>query len=83
MKEKHVVAMVKMKFRTEKEATTVLRAIEPEKKIEASKVGVKVGANGNVLHLKLEADDASSIRAALNSYLRWISVAKEVIERCN
>ncbi|MEM3402605.1 MAG: KEOPS complex subunit Pcc1, partial [Candidatus Hadarchaeales archaeon] len=78
MREKRVVARVEMELRTEKEATTALRAIEPEKKIEASKVRVNLAANGKVLRLELEADDTASIRAALNSYLRWISVAKGV-----
>jgi tRNA threonylcarbamoyladenosine modification (KEOPS) complex Pcc1 subunit len=35
---------------------------------------------GNVLNLIFEAQDTSALRAAINSYLNWILLTREVLE---
>jgi tRNA threonylcarbamoyladenosine modification (KEOPS) complex Pcc1 subunit len=35
---------------------------------------------GNVLNLIFEAQDTSALRAAINSYLHWILLTREVLE---
>ncbi len=48
---------------------------ETDRKIPRTKV--QVNENGNALSLVISAKDTSALRAAINSYLRWISVGIE------
>ena len=41
---------------------------------------VKVAVDGGVLKVTVEASDVSALRAALNSYLRWVSAILDVVE---
>lgn len=41
---------------------------------------VKVTVDGGVLKVTVEASDVSALRAALNSYLRWVSAILDVVE---
>jgi tRNA threonylcarbamoyladenosine modification (KEOPS) complex Pcc1 subunit len=49
----------------------------PETKLPST--GVKLKRN-RTLHIKVVGEDLSDLRAALNSILRWMSVAVEVIK---
>jgi len=41
---------------------------------------VKVAVDGGVLKVTVEASDVSALRAALNSYLRWVAAILDVVE---
>jgi len=58
----------------------VVNALSPElnERIPRTKVEVR-GAEGKVL-IRIEADDQTALRAALNSYIRWTNVAEETAE---
>jgi len=58
----------------------VVNALSPElnERIPSTKVEVS-GAEGKVL-IRIEADDQTALRAALNSYIRWTNVAEETAE---
>jgi len=58
----------------------VVNALSPElnERIPRTKVEVS-GAEGKVL-IRIEADDQTALRAALNSYIRWTNVAEETAE---
>lgn len=83
MKATHAIAKIEAKFKTARGARAVLRALKPEEKIEGSRVRAELCVNGRILRLKLTAADTSSLRAAVNSYLRWIAMAREIVERCD
>jgi len=54
-------------------------------KVEEIKTKAKVYLEGGKLILTLEAEDLTSLRAAVNAWLRFIKVCKDVIkavERC-
>ncbi len=55
----------------------VARALSPEltEKIPRTRVEIE-GVDGSVL-IRIEADDQTALRAALNSYIRWTNVAEE------
>ena len=60
------------------EAGVVAKSIDPEIKHKIPKTKVEINSKGEKIFLKIKADDISSLRAACNSYLRWISVALNV-----
>lgn len=61
-------------------AARILRSLEPELDDEVnprSRVGCRLDGD-DTLVLTVEADDTSSLRAALNMYLRLVNVADEM-----
>jgi len=65
-------------FDTPSDAKVVYDALSPEIKNKIPKTKVKVNLEKTVLNLEVEAEDISSLRAASNSYLRWINTALNV-----
>ena len=67
-------------FPSQKKASIVVAALSPEIIHKIPKSNVSVSLNGSMFDLSIEADDLSSLRAACNSYLRWIQTALAVEE---
>jgi tRNA threonylcarbamoyladenosine modification (KEOPS) complex Pcc1 subunit len=65
-------------FKTEREAKIIMKSIDPEIKHKIPKVNVEINLSNKKIFLKIEADDLSSLRAACNSYLRWINTAVNI-----
>jgi tRNA threonylcarbamoyladenosine modification (KEOPS) complex Pcc1 subunit len=65
-------------FDSEKEAKIVAESLNPEIKHKIPKTEVEVSLSGKTFSLEIEATDVSSLRAACNSYLRWINTAINV-----
>jgi len=83
-----IQATVNLNFPSEERLQLVLEALKPETRISStSRSKVQAEGKGNRLTLIFEARDTSALRAALNSYLRWIIVindacsAMEAIEK--
>jgi len=55
----------------------VLAALKPESSRELPRAQARVWTEGKTLHLEILAEDAISLRAAVNSYLRWVKVAAD------
>ncbi len=56
----------------------MLSALQPETKTPPSfRSKVKVEGVGATLTLSFEASDTSALRAALNSYLRWVNIIND------
>jgi KEOPS complex subunit Pcc1 len=60
------------------QSDVVLGAISPEVGREIPRTRVKISSGPGQLVLDIEASDLAALRAALNSYLRWIKVAEDV-----
>ena len=60
------------------EARVVYNSLNPEIKQKIPKTKIKIKLEANILKLDIEANDISSLRAACNSYLRWINTALSV-----
>ncbi len=58
----------------------VLRALKPETAREIPRATARAWRDGGRLHLEVRAQDPASLRAAVNSYLRWVRVAAEAAE---
>ncbi len=60
------------------DARVVYNSLNPEIKHKIPKTKIKVKLKETVLKIDIEANDISSLRAACNSYLRWINTALSV-----
>ena len=58
-------------------ARVVSGALTPELTERIPRTRVMVESDDRHVLVKIEADDHNSLRAALNSYIRWMSVAEE------
>jgi tRNA threonylcarbamoyladenosine modification (KEOPS) complex Pcc1 subunit len=58
-------------------ARAVLAALAPEAGREVPRADATVSAEGDKIVIDVRAEDAAALRAALNSYLRWASLALE------
>lgn len=65
-------------FDTDEEAKIVTRSLDPEIKHRIPKTNVKIETSEKTVFLEIESDDTSALRAAVNSYLRWINTAINV-----
>ncbi|MGQ9583008.1 MAG: KEOPS complex subunit Pcc1 [Thermoplasmatota archaeon] len=58
----------------------VLRALGPETAREIPRATARAWLDGERLHLEIRAESPASLRAAVNSYLRWVRVAAEAAQ---
>ena len=65
-------------FDSEEEARIVADSLNPEIKHKIPKTNVEVSLSDKTFTIKIESKDISSLRAACNSYLRWINTALSV-----
>jgi len=65
-------------FDTSDEARIVAESLGPEIKHKIPKTKTEVSLSGKTFSIKIEAEDISTLRAACNSYLRWINTALNV-----
>jgi KEOPS complex subunit Pcc1 len=64
-------------------AGVVAKAISPESSERIPRTSVSVEEDEGVLRVVVEADDVASLRAALNSYIRWMHVAEETAKEAS
>jgi len=74
-------AIIRLNFSSEKQLKVVLEALKPETRSPATRRSkVEMKGEGNSLTLNFKARDTSALRAAINSYLRWILLTKSILE---
>ena len=74
-------ATVELAFDSAREAGAVQRALKPEEVLPASaRCKASIQRRKNVLCLRVDAEDTAALRAALNSFMRWAIVARDMIE---
>ncbi len=74
-------ANVRLYFHSEKHMATILDALAPEANAPVTRrAKTTLEKEGTFIVLKVEAEDAVALRAALNAYLRWIGSAVKVLE---
>jgi len=67
-----------IEFDSKNEALIIAESINPEIKNKIPKTKAKVNLTDNIFTIEINAKDISSLRAACNSYLRWINTALNV-----
>jgi KEOPS complex subunit Pcc1 len=73
-------AEVEMVFPTPQLARKALLALKPEEASPGGRSSARISVRERTLHLKIEAKDTPSLRAALNSFLRLITVVRDMME---
>jgi tRNA threonylcarbamoyladenosine modification (KEOPS) complex Pcc1 subunit len=74
-------ASIRLKFKSKEQLDSVFKALEPETRAPvSSRSKVIIRKDGDVLNLAFEAQDTSALRAAINSYLHWIRLTREVLD---
>jgi len=74
-------ASVRLKFQSREQLESVFKALEPETRTSLTKRSkVRMICEGDAIDLTFEASDTSALRAAINSYLHWILLTREVLE---
>jgi tRNA threonylcarbamoyladenosine modification (KEOPS) complex Pcc1 subunit len=74
-------ATVRLRLSSEKQLTTIFDALAPEANRRLNvRAKVVLEQDGNFAVLKVEAKDTVALRAALNTYLRWIGSTLNVLE---
>jgi KEOPS complex subunit Pcc1 len=74
-------ATVRLRLKSKKQLESIFKALEPETRTAlTSRSKVQMTREGNCLKLTFTASDTSALRAAMNSYLRWILLTGEVLE---
>jgi len=68
-------------------ASIVAQSLAPEiENLPTNRININLRpVEGNILRFTILADDSSALRAALNSYLRWIGAITrglEAVDRC-
>jgi len=68
-------------FADQRTANAVLGSILPEQKSGGSRRNrVNLYRQGNEVSMEICSEDITSMRAAVNSYLRWFILAKRITE---
>jgi len=74
-------ASIRLKFRSKEQMKSIFKALKPETRAPvSSRSKVNMTIDGDALILAFEAQDTSALRAAINSYLHWILLTREVLE---
>lgn len=73
-------AIIELETDSEREAAIIFASVNPEVKKKIPKTSVSLERKGKKLILKIQSKDTSSLRAACNSFLRWIETARSVID---
>lgn len=78
---KQIKAQFEIEFDSPEEAEIVLSAIQPEINDSPSNRAVtEIKCENKVLSLDIKAKDSPSMRASLNSYLRWVTLSQQVLK---
>ena len=72
-------AVIQLSFQSERYLKAVLNALKPERS-SSDRSRIKVEEEGGKLIVSFEAKDTSALRAAINAYLRWISLTQNILE---
>ncbi|NYB53022.1 MAG: hypothetical protein HVN35_10770 [Methanobacteriaceae archaeon] len=78
---REVETQLEIEFDSEKEAEIVFSAIHPEISDSPSERTItEINCENKTLTIDIKAQDSASMRAAINSYLRWVILSQQVLE---
>ena len=75
-------SVIEIPFESKKTAEIILAALRPETKSGPSdRATTHVSLRDSVLIIQVEAGDITALRAAMNSYIAWVSACIKSIEQ--
>ncbi len=63
------------------ETPEALEALKPEAEEGMKRVKIDISVDSS--EIQIEAEDSRALRAALNSYLRWLDISDEITTKYN
>ena len=79
-----VESELEIEFENPNEVDIILGSIKPEINGSPSdRTSTMINIHDSTLKIIIDAQDAASFRASMNSYLRWIKLSKEIIDLKN
>ena len=76
-----IKASIRLKMKSKEQLNVIFNALEPETRAPvSSRSAVTIKKDGKTLNLTFEAEDTSALRAAINSFLQWILLTREILE---
>ncbi|KXA91457.1 hypothetical protein AKJ57_01115 [candidate division MSBL1 archaeon SCGC-AAA259A05] len=70
---------IELTFRNFETARIVHDSLKPEELLpKGTRVEVKINLRKNNLSLDINAKDTAALRATINSFLRWVAVARDM-----
>lgn len=74
-------ANISLAFDSAKNANAIYNALKPEMDAGPSdRTRVSLHLKKNIMDIDIEAADATSLRASVNTYFRWINMTKSLTE---
>lgn len=74
-------AVIEIPMESDEIAETIRSAIDPETNSAPSdRARAAVAIRGSVLVIKISSSDLTSLRAAMNSYITWVSASLDTID---
>ena len=75
-------SVIEIPFESKKTAEIILAALRPETKSGPSdRATTQVSLRDSALIIEVEAGDITALRAAMNSYIAWVSACVKSIEQ--
>ncbi|MGD2073163.1 MAG: KEOPS complex subunit Pcc1 [Candidatus Thorarchaeota archaeon] len=72
---------VEIELESDKIAKNLFLALNPEtKSVPSERAVTQLTVKGNMLIIDVEAEDLTALRAAINSFLAWLSGCQKVIK---
>jgi tRNA threonylcarbamoyladenosine modification (KEOPS) complex Pcc1 subunit len=70
--------LLTVSFDSKKQAAHIARCLEPEIRKDQSQMTIRLSQMEEMIKLEISSQQTSMMRAAVNSYLRWIETAYSV-----
>jgi len=74
------MSRISISFECGESAGAVAEALAPETELETSRLAARVAVDRGTVRVEMEAADLTTLRAAANSYLRWLKIASETAQ---
>jgi len=62
-------------------ASVMEKTVKPESAVEIPRTSVRISRQEDKVTILIESGDVNGLRAAVNSYLRWMEMAARISER--
>lgn len=70
-----------IKFDTSQDAEIIYNSISPEIELENNnRSRTTITLNDNIICININSEDVVSLRASINSYVRWIKLSMEILK---
>ncbi len=74
-------AVIRLELPEERRLNVLFEALKPETRVPPSpRSRVQIRGEGKTLVLNFKAEDTTALRAAINSYLHWIYLTRNILE---